>query len=48
MTGKCLVQSGSIEEEYLDSIISQTMYYGPYMFITDEVMLAHAQTLKMG
>lgn len=43
MTGRCLVQSGSIEEEYLNSIISQIMYYGPYMFITDEVMLAHAK-----
>ncbi|MDE6845778.1 MAG: BglG family transcription antiterminator [Lachnospiraceae bacterium] len=43
LTGKCLVQSGSIEERYLDIIISQTMYYGPYMFITDEIMLAHAK-----
>lgn len=43
LTGKCLVQNGSIEERYLDRIISQTMDYGPYMFITDEVMLAHAK-----
>lgn len=43
LTGKCLVQNGSIEKRYLDMIISQTMYYGPYMFITDEIMLAHAK-----
>lgn len=41
--GKCLVEAGSIEEKYLDVIISQTMYYGPYMFITDKIMLAHAK-----
>lgn len=43
LTGKCLIQNGSIQERYLDTIISQTMYYGPYMFITDEIMLAHAK-----
>lgn len=43
MAGKCLVQNGSIEERYLDTIISQTMYYGPYMFITEDIMLAHAK-----
>lgn len=41
--GKCLIQGGSIEERYLDIIISQTLYYGPYMFITDKIMLAHAK-----
>ena len=41
--GKSLVQNGSIEQKYLDVIISQTMYYGPYMFITDKIMLAHAK-----
>lgn len=43
LAGKCLVQNGSIDQKYLDTIISQTMYYGPYMFITDKVMLAHAK-----
>ncbi len=43
LTGNCLIQSGSIQERYLDTIISQTIYYGPYMFITDEIMLAHAK-----
>lgn len=43
LAGRCLVESGSIENKYLDTIISQTMYYGPYMFITDEVILAHAK-----
>ena len=43
LAGRCLVQSGSIDQKYLDVIISQTMYYGPYMFITDKVMLAHAK-----
>ena len=41
--GKCLIQNGSIEQKYLDIIISQTMYYGPYMFITNNIMLAHAK-----
>ncbi len=43
IAGKYLVESGSIEKRYLDVMISQTMYYGPYMFITDRVMLAHAK-----
>ena len=32
MTGRCLVQIGSIEEEYLNSIISQIMYYGCLLY----------------
>lgn len=43
LAGECLVENGSIERRYLDTIISQTMYYGPYMFITDEIMLAHGK-----
>lgn len=43
LAGKCLVESGSIEKSYLDVTISQTIYYGPYMFITDNIMLAHAK-----
>ena len=43
LAGKYLVQNGSIDKKYLDIILSQTMYYGPYMFITDHIMLAHAK-----
>lgn len=43
LAGECLVQNGSIDPRYLETIISQTMYYGAYMFLTDEVMLAHAK-----
>lgn len=41
--GKCLVEKGSIEEQYIETIITQTSYYGTYMFLTNEVMLAHAK-----
>ena len=43
MAGKPLLDNGSIRKEYLDTIISQIDYYGPYMFLTDRVMLAHAK-----
>ena len=43
VTGKCLVDNSSIETEYLERIISQLHYYGPYMFLTDDVILAHAK-----
>lgn len=43
LAGEPLIRDGSIVEKYLDAIISQTMYYGTYMFINDEVMLAHAK-----
>lgn len=43
LAGKNLVETGSIETRYLDTIISQTLYYGPYMFITEDIMLAHAK-----
>jgi len=42
-TGECLVQKGSIEKRYMDQIINQTHYYGPYMFIANGVVLAHAK-----
>lgn len=42
-TGEMLVRNESIRESYLDAIVSQIMYYGPYMFITDNVVLAHAK-----
>lgn len=41
--GEKLIAEGSIEEKYIDTIISQLQYYGPYMFITPGVMLAHAK-----
>ena len=43
IAGQCLVDNNSIEKRYLDSIISQLQYYGPYMFLTDTVILAHAK-----
>ena len=43
LAGKPLIDNGSVQKEYLDTIISQIEYYGPYMFLTDEVILAHAK-----
>ena len=43
LTGKCLLDYGSIEERYLNMIISQLQYYGTYMFLTEDVILAHAK-----
>lgn len=43
IAGQSLIDSGSIEQRYLDAIISQLQYYGPYMFLTDRVILAHAK-----
>ena len=43
LSGKCLVESGAVENSFLEHIISHTYYYGPYMFITDEVVIAHAK-----
>lgn len=42
-SGERLIEEGSIEERYIDTIISQLQYYGPYMFITPGVVLAHAK-----
>lgn len=41
--GKQLLEWGSIEKRYLDTIVSQIRYYGPYMFITQGLVLAHAK-----
>lgn len=41
--GQCLVDYRSIEKRYLDMIINQLQYYGPYMFLTEDVILAHAK-----
>lgn len=43
IAGQCLIDNNSIEQRYLDSIISNLQYYGPYMFMTDSVLLAHAK-----
>lgn len=42
-TGEMLIRNASITKSYLDAIVSQIMYYGPYMFITEHVVLAHAK-----
>jgi len=42
-TGQCLIDYRSIEKRYLDMIINQLQYYGPYMFLTEDVILAHAK-----
>lgn len=41
--GQCLLDYKSIEKRYLDMIINQLQYYGPYMFLTENVILAHAK-----
>lgn len=38
-----LVKDGSIEESYVESMIQKTKKYGPYMFITKHVVLAHSE-----
>lgn len=38
-----LLEAGSIERCYLDNIISQIQYYGPYMFITKGIVLAYGK-----
>lgn len=43
LAGQCLLDYKSIEKQYLDTIISQLQYYGPYMFLTGDVILAHAK-----
>lgn len=43
MAGNRLVEAGSIEKRYLDCIISQLLYYGPFMFLTQGIILAHAK-----
>lgn len=41
--GICLEESGIIEKRYVDHIIASIRYYGPYMFISSGVILAHAK-----
>ena len=44
ISGESLVTDGVIERRYIDNIISQIHYYGPYMFLVPRVVLAHAKT----
>ena len=37
------MEKGIIERRYVDNIISSIRYYGPYMFITEHMVLAHAK-----
>ncbi|MDO4649684.1 MAG: PTS sugar transporter subunit IIA, partial [Eubacteriales bacterium] len=41
--GEPLLASSSIEKHYLDTIIEQIRSYGLYMFLNDDVILAHAK-----
>ncbi len=41
--GRELLQTDSISKKYLETIISQTLYYGTYMFLNQSIMLAHAK-----
>ena len=43
MAGDHLMEIGSINASYIESIISQLRYYGPYMFIASRVILAHSK-----
>ena len=43
IAGRCLLDNRSIEPKYLDTMIAQLQYYGPYMFLTENVLLAHAK-----
>lgn len=37
-----LLREGYVGQSYINSIVQKTQQYGPYMFITDDVVLAHA------
>ena len=43
ISGKALLEDKSIRQSYIDSIIRKTNQYGPYMFITKQVFLAHSE-----
>lgn len=38
-----LLNEGYIKQSYIDSMIRKTKQYGPYMFITENVVLAHSE-----
>lgn len=41
--GRPLIEQGVIDEKYISNIIGQIKFYGPYMFITSDVVLAHTK-----
>lgn len=43
ISGETLLEDQSIRQSYIDSIIHKTDQYGPYMFITKQVFLAHSE-----
>lgn len=43
ISGETLLEDQSIRQSYIDSIIYKTDQYGPYMFITKQVFLAHSE-----
>ena len=43
LAGESLVENGSVDKRYLESIVEQISRYGSYMFLTDDVVLAHAR-----
>lgn len=43
ISGKALLEDQSIRQSYIDSILHKTDQYGPYMFITKQVFLAHSE-----
>lgn len=44
-SSKPLEKKGVINEKYIETVIDSVKYYGPYMFITKDVVLAHNQPL---
>lgn len=43
VSGEVLLENKLIRQSYIDSIIYKTDQYGPYMFITKQVFLAHSE-----
>lgn len=41
--GQPLIDEDIINSNYISNIIAQTRFYGPYMFITSDVVLAHTK-----
>lgn len=50
--GQKLIEENCIEPRYIDAIIEKCKHFGPYMFITDDIVLVHAKiedgALKLG
>ena len=43
ISSESLLNEGYIKQSYIDSMIRKTKQYGPYMFITEDVVLAHSE-----